>query len=153
MAGTPADYLPPTPNRIQPYPEGQTALYRAADFGQKDLCKILIDAGANVQETMSHDCPLSAAARSEKPAIVRMMLYAGADVIKDARPLPETQLAIWWRYVEEKNNSRWREVLDILRDAGAIWSTVGLLAAFSKSTKPLIRHTTEALRDSSIPKT
>ncbi len=153
LAGMPADCLPPKPDRIKTYPEGQTALYRAADFGHTNLCKILIDAGANVQGTVSYDCPLSAASRSGKPAIVHMMLDAGADVIKDARPLSETQLAIWWRSVEEKNNSKWRNVLDILRDAGGKWSTVGLLAAFSKSTKPLVKYAAEVLQDDSIDKT
>ena len=153
VAGMPADYLPPKPHRIEQFPEGQTALYRAADFGYTDLCKILIDAGANVQGTTRHDCPLSAAARSGKPAIVHMMLDAGADVVKDARPLCETQLAIWWRYVEEKNNSKWRNVLDILRDAGGKWSTVGLLAAFSKSIKPLVSYAAEVLQDGSTAST
>ena len=153
VAGMHADYLSPKPDRIESFPEGQTALYRAADFGYTDLCKILIDTGANVQGTMSYDCPLSAAARGGKPAIVRMMLDAGADVVKDARPLCETQLAIWWRYVEEKNNSKWRDILDILRDAGGKWSTVGLLAAFSKSTKPLVKYAAEVLQDDSISDT
>ena len=148
--GMPVDYLPSKPNRIEVYPEGQTALYRAAEFGYTDLCKLLIDAGANVQGITSYDCPLSAAARSGKPAIVRMMLDAGADVIKDAKPLSETQLAIWWRFVEEKSNGRWCNVLDILRDAGSKWSTVGLLAAFSKSTKPLVKRAAEVLEGDSI---
>ncbi|KAL9045733.1 MAG: hypothetical protein Q9214_001273 [Letrouitia sp. 1 TL-2023] len=146
-AKMPADYLPPKPNWIKPYPEGQTALYRAADFGHTNLCKILIDAGASVRGTVSYDCPLSAASRGGKPAILQLMLDAGADVVKDARPLSETQLVIWWRYVEERNNSKWRNVLDILRDAGAKWSTVGLLSAFSKSARPLVKHAAEILQD------
>ena len=153
VSGMHVDYLSPKPDRIESFPEGQTALYRAADFGFADLCKTLIEAGANVQGIMSYDCPLSAAARGGKPAIVRMMLDAGADVVKDARPLCETQLAIWWRYVEENNNSRWRDILDILRYAGAKWSTVGLLAAFSKSTKPLVKCAAEVLLDDSIDNT
>ncbi|MCJ1378282.1 hypothetical protein MMC17_001379 [Xylographa soralifera] len=153
VAGMHADYLSPKPNLIESFPEGQTALYRAADFGYTDLCKILIDAGANVQGTTSYDCPLSAAARGGKTAILRMMLDAGADVVKDARPLCETQLVIWWRYVEEKNNSKWRDILDILRDAGGKWSTIGLLAAFSKSTKPLVKYAAEVLQDDSIANT
>lgn len=152
-AGTPTDYLPYKPRWIEPYLEGQTALYRAADFGHENICRILIDAGANAQGTASYDCPLSAASRSGKPAIVRMMLDAGADVIKDASPLSKTQLAIWWRYIDEKNNSKWRDILDILRDAGGRWSTIGLLSAFSKSAKPLIKYATEVLQDDSIDAT
>lgn len=153
MAKIPADYLPPKPDWIKPYPEGQAALYRAADFGHTDLCKILIDAGANVQGIVNYDCPLSAASRGGKPEILQLMLDAGADVVKDARPLAEAQLAIWWRYVEEKNNCKWRNVLDILRDAGAKWSTVGLLSAFSKCARPLVKHAAEDLQDNTLSDT
>ena len=146
-AKTPVDCLPPRPAAIKPYPEGQTALYRAADFGHEDLCKILIDAGASVHGVERYDCPLSSACRSGKPAIVRMILEAGASVVKDARPLAETQVTIWWRLVEEKTEDKWQIILNVLRDAGARWSTIGLLAAFSKSTKPLIDRAMELIED------
>ena len=149
-AGIPVDYLPFRPKQIEPHPEGQTALYRAADFGHKNLCKILIDAGASVQGTTNDDCPLSAAARSGNAEIVRLMLEAGADATKDAKPLSVTQLAIWWRYVEAGDDSKWHSILEILRDASSKWSTIGLLAAFSKSIKPLVNNATEVLRDDSI---
>lgn len=138
-AGVPVDNLPSKPDRIKEYAEGQTALYRAADFGHLELCKVLIKAGADVQGTESYDCPLSAACRSGRPEIVHLMLDAGADPAKGARPLAETQLAIWWRYIEEKSE-KWREILDILRDAGARWSTVALLSAFSQTTQRLMSH-------------
>lgn len=147
--GTPADYITPKPPWIDKYPEGQTALCRAADFGYESLCKVLIDAGASVQGTTDTDCPLSAAARSGIPSIVQMMLDAGADVEKDAEPLAETLLGIWWRYAE--GGPKWGDVLNVLRDAGAKWSTVGLLAAFSKTTMPLAKQAAIALVDESNP--
>lgn len=152
-AGIPADFLPPKPSWVEPYLEGQTALYRAADFGHEKICRLLIDAGANVQGTASYDCPLSAASRSGRPGIVRMVLGAGADVEKDSIPLSKTQLAIWWRYIEEKNNSKWRDILDILRDAGACWSTIGLVSASSRTAKPLIEYATEVFQDESVDDT
>ena len=149
-AGVPVDCEPERPRSIEPYPEGLTALHRAAEFGHTNLCRTLIDAGANLQGTTHCDCPLSAAARSGKPEIVHMMLDAGADVVKDSRPLSETQLVMWWRYVEEKDNSKWREILDILRDAGAKWSTLGLLAAFSQAIKPMINFAGDVLMEDSV---
>ncbi len=142
--GVPVDALPSKPCNIKQYPEGQTALYKAACSGHVNMCEMLIKAGANVEGTESCDCPLSAACRSGKLEIVRLMLDAGANVRNDARPLSETQLAIWWRYIEEKNQ-KWQDILDVLRDAGARWSTVALLSAFSKITKKLISRAADLL--------
>lgn len=143
--GTPADYITSRPLWIDQYPEGQTALCRAANSGHERLCKTIIDAGASVHGATSTDCPLSAAARSGSPSIVRMMLDAGADVERDAKSLAETLLAIWWRFAE--GNTQWRDVLNVSRDAGAKWSTIDLLAAFSKTLMPLVRHAGTVLGD------
>ena len=143
--GVPADYLPPIPSWVEELPEGQTALYRAADFRHEKLCKILIDAGANVNGEHSYDCPLSAAGRAGSSALLQMLLDADADVRKDARPIAETLLVAWWKYAE--GDMRWRDVLEVFRNAGARWLTIGLLAAFSRSTAPLIKCVIELLAD------
>lgn len=143
--GTPADYICPRPLWIEVYPEGQTALCRAADFGHESLCRILISAGASVHGTTNTDSPSSAAARSGKPSIVQMMLDAGTDVKKGAQPLAETLLAVWWRYAE--GGRKWGDCLNVLRDAGAKWSSVGLLAAFTKTTMPVVSHACTVIRD------
>lgn len=148
--GTPVDQLPPRPEKIRPFSEGQTALYRGADFGHEEMCKLLINYGANVQLTSRYDCPLSAACRSGKPTIVRLILDQGVDIMKDATPLSETQLAIWWRLVEEKTDNSWQNILDLLRDAGAKWSAIGLLSAFSKSTRKLLKHAFDMLQDDPV---
>ena len=143
--GVPADYLPTIPSWVEEYPEGQTALYRAADFGHVELCKILVGTGAKVNGDHSYDCPLSAACRAGNPSIVRLLLDAGADVRKDARPIAETLLGAWWKFAE--GDKRWKEVLEVFRDAGAKWLTIGLLAAFSRSTLPLVKRITELLAE------
>lgn len=136
--GIPADYITPRPHWIEQYPEGQTALCRAADFGFDRICKILINAGASVHGATCTDCPLSAAARSGDPSIVQMMLDGGADVERDATPLAKTQLSIWWKFTEGATS--FGDVLEILRKVGAKWSTVGLLVAFSKAAELLVKH-------------
>ncbi|KAL2048384.1 hypothetical protein N7G274_000295 [Stereocaulon virgatum] len=143
--GIPADYLPLIPSWVEQYPEGQTALYRAADFRHSILCRILVEAGANVNGEHEYDCPLSAAGRGGNPAVVKILLDAGADVNKGANSIAETLLAIWWKYTE--GDARWKDILDIFRDAGAKWLTIGLLAAFSRSMVPLINRVVELLGD------
>ena len=143
--GIPVDYLPLIPSWVEESPEGQTALYRAADFRHEKLCEILIDAGANVNGEHSYDCPLSAAGRAGSSAMLQMLLDAGADVRKDARPIAETLLVAWWKYAE--GDMRWRDVLEVFRNAGAKWRTIGLLAAFSRSTAPLMKRVVELLAD------
>jgi hypothetical protein len=141
----PADYLPLMPSWVEEDPEGQTALYRAADFRHSRTCKILIKAGANVNGEHIYDCPLSAAGRGGDPAVVKMLLDAGADVNKGPRSIAEMLLAAWWKYTE--GDTRWKDILDLFRDAGAKWLTIGLLAAFSRSMAPLIDRIVELLGD------
>ena len=141
--GVDADYLTQIPDWVEISPEGQTALYRAADFGHKHVCQILIDAGANVNGDHSYDCPLSAAGRSGNLDIIRLILGAGADVRKDSRPIAETLLMAWWKFAE--GDKHWKGVLDVFRGAGAKWLTVGLLAAFSRSMKSAVMRITELL--------
>ena len=143
--GVHADDLTRIPDWVEEYPEGQTALYRAADFGHQSVCQILIDAGANVNGDHSYDCPLSAAGRSGNPDVVRLMVDAGADVRKDRRPIAETLLMAWWKYAE--GDRQWKGVLDMFRGASAKWLTVGLLAAFSRSIKPCILRIADLLGD------
>ena len=135
--GVAADYLPPKPCWVEPWPEGQTALHRAADFGYEKICKMLIDAGADLHGTHPADCPLAAAGRSGKPVIVQLMLDAGVDIRRDPYPLAETMLVAWLKYAE--GFERWKAILDKLRHAGVLWSTVGLLAAFSNCVAPYTR--------------
>ena len=150
--GINADDLAQIPDWVEKYPEGQTALYRAADFGHLDLCRILIDAGANVNGDQSYDCPLSAAGRSGNPDIVRLILDAGADVRRDSRPIAETLLMAWWKFAE--GDQHWKGVLDVFRSAGAKWLTVGLLAAFSRSIKSAVMRVTELLgEEAGLPRT
>ena len=143
--GVAADYLPPKPSWIEAWPEGQTALHRAADFGYEDICKILIDAGANIHGTSERDCPLASAGRSGIPAVVKLMIDSGVDVGRDPFPIAETLLIAWWKYAE--GFDEWRTILDIFRDAGVRWSTVGLLAALSGSVVPYVRLLTEWIGD------
>ena len=147
-SGVAADYLPPKPSWIETWPEGQTALHRAADFGYEKICKILIDAGANLHGTSDRDCPLASAGRSGKPAIVKLMIDSGVDVRRDPFPIAETLLIAWWKYAE--GFDQWRIILDIFRDAGVRWSTVGLLAALSGSAVPYVRLLTEWIGNDSI---
>ena len=150
--GLDADNLTQIPDWVEEYPEGQTALYRAADFGHKDLCRILIDAGANVNGDHSYDCPLSAAGRSGNPEIVKLILDAGADVHKDSRPIAETLLMAWWKFAE--GDQHWKGVLDVFRSAGAKWSTVALFAAFSRSMKLAVKRITDLLgEEAGVPRT
>ena len=150
--GIDADDLAQIPDWVERYPEGQTALYRAADFGHLDLCRILINAGANVNGNHSYDCPLSAAGRSGNPDIVRLILDAGADVRRDSRPIAQTLLMAWWKFAE--GDQHWKGVLDIFRSAGAKWLTVGLLAAISRSMKSAVMRVTELLGDEAgLPRT
>ena len=150
--GVNADNLAQIPDWVEEYPEGQTALYRAADFGHKNLCRILIDAGANVNGDHSYDCPLSAAGRSGNPDIVRLILDAGADVRRDSKPIAETLLMAWWKFAE--GDQQWKGVLDVFRSAGAKWLTVGLLAAFSRSMKSAVMRITELLgEEAGLPRT
>ena len=151
--GIPADILPARPDWIDQYPEGQTALDRAAEFGHEALCNILIKAGASVHGLSPDDCPLATAAQSGEPSIVRMMTAAGADVHRDAGPLSKSILRVWRRCLQDKVNSKWREILELLRDAGAKWSTVSLLAAFSEATTPLLQSAVSILPDTSFAKT
>ena len=150
--GIDADYLVQIPDWVEAYPEGQTALYRATDYGHKTLCRILVDAGANVNGDHTYDCPLSAAGRSGDPDIVRLILDAGADVRRDSRPIAKTLLMAWWKFAE--GDQHWKGVLDVFRSAGAKWSTIGLLAAFSRSMKSAVMRTTESLgEEAGLPRT
>ena len=139
--GVPADYLPPKPSWIETWPEGQTALHRAADNGYEKICKILIDAGANLHGTNERDCPLASAGRSGKPAVVKLMIDSGVDVRRDPFPMSEALLIAWWKYAE--GFDQWRIILDLFRDAGVRWSTVGLLAALSGCADSYVRLLTE----------
>ena len=145
--GVAADYLPPKPSWIEAWPEGQTALHRAADFGYEEICKILIDAGANLHGTSERDCPLASAGRSGKPTIVKLMIDSGVDVRRDPFPIAEALLIAWWKYAE--GFDQWKIILDVFRDAGVRWSTVGLLAALSGSAVPYVRLLTEWIGDDS----
>ena len=150
--GLDADNLTQIPDWVEEYPEGQTALYRAADFGHKNVCRILIDAGANVNGDHSYDCPLSAAGRSGNPEIVQLILDAGADVHKDSKSIAETLLMAWWKFAE--GDQYWRCVLDVFRSAGAKWLTVGLLAAFSRTMKTVVKRITDLLgEEAGVPRT
>ena len=146
--GVDADYLPPKPSWIEAWPEGQTALHRAADFGYEKICKILIDAGADLHGTSERDCPLASAGRSGRPEVVRLMIESGIDVRRDPFPIAEALLIAWWKYAE--GFDQWRIVLDIFRDAGVRWSTVALLAALSGSAATCVRLLTEWLGDTLI---
>ncbi|KAL8793896.1 MAG: hypothetical protein Q9195_003515 [Heterodermia aff. obscurata] len=146
--GVAADYLPPKPSWIETWPEGQTALHRAADNGYETICKILIDAGANLHGTSDRDCPLASAGRSGKPAIVKLLIESGVDVRRDPFPIAETLLIAWWKYAE--GFDQWRIILDLFRDAGVRWPTVGLLAALSGSAVPYVRLLTEWIGNDSI---
>ena len=150
--GLDADHLTQIPDWVEEYAEGQTALYRAADFGHKNLCRMLIDAGANVNGDHSYDCPLSAAGRSGNPEIVQLILDAGADVHRDSKPIAETLLMAWWKFAE--GDQHWRGVLDVFRSAGAKWLTVGLLAAFSRTMKSVVKRITDLLgEEAGVPRT
>ena len=141
--GVAADYLPIKPRWIEPWPEGQTALHRAADFGYEKICKMLIDAGADLHGTHPADCPLAAAGRSGNPAIVKLILDAGVDIRRDPFPLAETILVAWWKYAE--GFEQWKAILDQFHNAGVLWSTIGLLAAFSSSVTPCTRAMADGL--------
>lgn len=150
--GLDADHLTQIPDWVEGYAEGQTALYRAANFGHKNLCRILIDASANVNGDHSYDCPLSAAGRSGNLEIVQLILDAGADVHKDSKPIAETLLMAWWKFAE--GDQHWRGVLDVFRGAGAKWLTVGLLAAFSRTMKSVVKRITDLLgEEAGVPRT
>lgn len=146
--GVAADYLPPKPSWIEAWPEGQTALHRAADFGYEKICKILIDAGADIHGTNERDCPLASAGRSGSPAVVRLVIESGIDARRDPFPIAEAILIAWWKYAE--GFDQWRIILEIFRDAGIRWSTVALLAALSGSAVPFVRLLTEWFGDNSI---
>ena len=139
----PADYISPKPVWVEQYPEGQTALYRAAESGHEHLCRILIEAGASLEGIGSYDCPLSAAGRSGNSEIVRLMLDAGADVRRDTTSIGLTLLTTWWRFVE--GDQKQKDVLVIFRTAGAKWVTIGLLKAFSRVSAPVVRRVGELL--------
>ena len=141
----PADYLPMIPSWVEEDPECRPALYHAAYFRHSRTCKILIEAGAKVNGEHECDCPLAAAGRGGDPAVVKVLLDAGADVNKGLRSIAEMLLAAWWKYTE--GDTRWKEILDLFRDAGAKWSTIGLLAAFSRSMAPLMDRIVELLGD------
>lgn len=145
--GVDADYLPLRPSWIEAWPEGQTALHRAADFGFEKTCRILIDAGANVHGTSLRDCPLAAAGRSGKPAVVRLLIDSGVDVRRDPYQITETMSVAWQRYAE--GFEEWKAILDILREAGVRWTVVGLLAAFAGSVVPYTRRLAEWLNQKS----
>ena len=113
---------------------------------------MLIDAGANVNGDHSYDCPLSAAGRSGNPEIVQLILDAGADVHRDSKPIAETLLMAWWKFAE--GDQHWRGVLDVFRSAGAKWLTVGLLAAFSRTMKSVVKRITDLLgEEAGVPRT
>lgn len=135
--GVPADYMPSKPSWIEAWPEGQTALHRAADFGFESICKTLIDAGANLHGTSDRDCPLASAGRSGKPEIIRLLVDSGVDFRRDPFPVTEALLIAWWKYAE--GFDQWKSVLDVFRSSGVPWSVVGLLSAFSGSAAPITR--------------
>ena len=139
----PVDYVSPKPPWVEQTEEGQTALYRAADFGHQHLCDVLINAGASLEGVGNYDCPLAAAGRSRNPEIVRLMLKAGANVHRDTTSIALTLLQLWWAYAEGDEDPR--QVLEAFREAGAKWSTIGLLQAFSRVCAPVIRRVAELL--------
>ena len=139
--GVPADYMPPKPSWIEAWPEGQTALHRAADFGFESICKMLINAGADLHGTSDRDCPLASAGRSGNPEIVRLLINSGVDVRRDPFPVTEALLIAWWKYAE--GFDEWKSILDVFRLSGVRWSVVGLLSALSGSALPITRLLTE----------
>ena len=143
--GIPADYINPKPIWIEHYPEGQTALHRAADFGHESVCRILINAGASLEGPDNYDCPLAAAGRSGNSAMVRVMLDAGVNVQRDTIPIARTLLSLWWEYAE--GNSSRKAILEVFNNAGAKWSTIGLIQAFSRVGAPLITQVAEQCTD------
>ena len=143
--GVPADYISPKPAWVEEYFEGQTALYRAAEFGHERLCRVLIEAGASLEGIGNYDCPLSAAGRSGRSEIVRLMLDVGADVRRDTTSIGLTLLTAWWKFVE--GDQQQKDVLEVFRTAGAKWVTIGLLKAFSAIGTPIVRRTAELLTD------
>lgn len=130
--GVPADFMPSKPSWIEAWPEGQTALHRAADFGFESICKMLIDAGADLHGTSDRDCPLASAGRSGKPEIVQLLIDSGVDVHRDPFPVTEALLIAWWKYAEGFDQSK--SILDVFRSSGVRWPLVGLLSAFSGSS-------------------
>ena len=62
---------------------GATALYYAARFGEHELVKILLEAGAVINTATNDGCtPLYIAAQNGREAVVRGLVEAGADVNK-----------------------------------------------------------------------
>ena len=143
--GVPPDYLPERPLWVEEWPEGQSALHRAANSGYEKVCKLLIDAGANVHGICEDDCPLAAAGRSGNPAVVRLMLESGVDICRDLYSITETLLTNWWRYAEGSKDRK--VILAMFQDAGVWWSTIALLAAFSSSLALSSRLLAEWLGD------
>ena len=141
----PVDFVSPNPPWVEIYPEGLTALYRAADFGHVHLCSVLIHAGASLEGIGNFDSPLAAAGRSGKPHIIRLMLQAGANVHRDTTAIALMILKTWWEYAEGDEDRR--QVLEVFREAGAKWLTIGLLQAFSRVCAPIVRRATELLID------
>lgn len=64
-----------------PQGDGMTALHWAAERGDKDLCEVLLYAGARVDAgtRIGHYTPLHLAARAASEAVVEMLLKAGSD--------------------------------------------------------------------------
>jgi ankyrin repeat protein len=60
---------------------GIVPLVKAARFGNENLCRVLLDAGAGVDEIdVSHKTALFEAVNREFPAICRLLIEGGADV-------------------------------------------------------------------------
>ena len=80
------DYLHVNSPRFQP-----TLLYRASASGYAEVVKVLLEAGANMNEikynTIAGDAPIQVASRNGHAEVVKILLEAGANVDSDERVL------------------------------------------------------------------
>ena len=146
--GVPADSLCPTPAWVEYDDKPRSALCHVAESGNEVMCNILLRAGAQVNNSsFDHDCPLSAAARSGEPAVVRLLLDAGADVQRNTKLIALSLLTCWWRFLERRPGQI--QILELFREAGARWVTMALLHALSKICGQILRHFTEVQANNS----